>query len=53
MVFSWILTHGFRQKGFVQEISVEVARRWLLSMGFKVSRITKGIYVDGQERADV
>ena len=35
------------------KISVEVARRWLLTMGFKVKHITKGVNVDGQERADV
>ena len=36
-----------------KKISVEVSRRWLHDVGFKVKRITKGIYVDGHEREDV
>ena len=32
MVFSWILTHGFRQKGFVQEIWPFYDRGRLLSI---------------------
>ena len=31
---------------------MEVARRWFHQMGFKVKRITKGIYYNGHERAD-
>ena len=54
---SWVndelLPNSTLEPGAPRKISVEVARRWLLSMGFKVSRITKGIYVDGHERADV
>ncbi len=36
-----------------RRIGVEVSRNWLHSMGFKVKRITKGLYYDGHEREDV
>ena len=41
------------EPGAPRKASVEVARRWLHTMGFTVKRITKGIYVDGHERQDV
>ena len=54
---SWVndelLPNSTLEAGAPRRISVEVARRWLHEMGFKVRRITKGIYYDGHERADV
>ena len=53
---SWVndelLPNSTLEAGAPRKISVEVARKWLLSMGFEVKRVTKG-YVDGHERADV
>ena len=37
--------------GAPHKISVEVGRNWLLDMGFKVSKIIKGIYACGWPRA--
>lgn len=34
-------------------ISESTAVRWLKKMGFRLSRVQKGVYVDGHERADV
>jgi hypothetical protein len=34
-------------------ISESTAVRWMKKMGFKLSRVRKGIYVDGHERKDV
>jgi hypothetical protein len=34
-------------------ISETTAVRWLKKLGFKLSRVQKGVYVDGHERADV
>ena len=48
-----LLPNSTLEPGAPRKISVEVARQWLHTMGFKVKRITKGIYVDGHERADV
>ena len=54
---SWVndelLPNSTLEAGAPRRISVEVARRWLHEMGFKVRRITKGIYIDGHERTDV
>lgn len=54
---SWVndelLVNSTLEPGAPRKISVWVARKWLHSMGFKVKRIIKGIYVDGHERADV
>lgn len=54
---SWVnddlLPNSTLESGAPRKISVEVARKWLHEMGFKVKRITKGIYVDGHERKDV
>ena len=54
---SWVnnelLPNSTLEPGAPRKISTEVARKWLLGMGFKVSRITKAIYVDGCERADI
>lgn len=48
-----LLPNSTLSSGAPRKISVEVARRWLHDMGFKVRRITKGIYYDGHEREDV
>ena len=52
---SWVndelLPNSTLEAGAPRRISVEVARNWLHDMGFKVKRITKGIYYDGHERA--
>ena len=48
-----LLPNNTLESGAPRKISVEVARRWLHKMGFKVKRITKGIYVDGHEIKDV
>ena len=48
-----LLPNATLDPGAPRKISVSVARRWLLEMGFKVKRITKGIYFDGHERSDV
>lgn len=48
-----LLPNNTLEPGAPRKISVEVSRRWLHEMGFKVKRITKGIYVDGHEREDV
>ena len=54
---SWVnddlLPNSTLEASAPRRISVEVARRWLHEMGFKVRRITKGIYYDGHERDDV
>ena len=54
---SWVnndlLSNSTLESDAPQNISVDVARKWLITMGFNVKRITKGIYVDGHERADV
>ena len=34
-------------------ISETTAVRWLKKLGFKLSRVQKGVYVDGHERVDV
>ncbi len=48
-----LLRNATLEPGAPRKISVEVARKWLHEMGFKVKRITKGVYFDGHERADV
>ena len=48
-----LLPNSTLESGAPRKISVEVARQWLHTMGFKVKRVTKGIYVDGHKRADV
>ena len=48
-----LLPNSTLEPGAPRRISVEVARKWLHQMGFKVKRITKGVYYDGHERADV
>ena len=54
---SWVndelLPNATLEAGAPRRISVEVARKWLHEMGFRVRRITKGIYYDGHERVDV
>ena len=54
---SWVnnelLPNSTLETGAPCKISVEVARQRLHTMGFKVKRVTKGIYVDGHGRADV
>ena len=54
---SWVnddlLPNSTIEAGGPRRISVEVARRWLHEIGFKVQRVTKGIYYDGHERDDV
>ena len=54
---SWVnnelLANATLEPGAPWKISVEVARKWLHEMGFKVKRITKGIYIDGHEREDI
>lgn len=34
-------------------ISEATAVRWLMKLGFKLSRVQKGVYVDGHEQPDV
>jgi hypothetical protein len=34
-------------------ISEATAVRWLMKLGFKLSQVRKGVYVDGHERPDV
>jgi len=36
-----------------QRISERCARRWLHKLGYAVTEVRKGIYVDGHERPDV
>ncbi len=48
-----LLPNSTIEPGAPRKITVEVGRKWLHSMGFKVRRITKGIYTDGHERDDV
>ena len=54
---SWVnddlLPNSTLESGAPRKISVEVGRKWLHSMGFEVTKITKGIYGAGHERADV
>ena len=35
------------------EVCTEIARQWLLKMGFSYQQFSKGVYFDGHERADV
>ncbi len=48
-----LLPNATLEPGAPRKISVEVSRKWLHRMGFKVRRITKGVYCDGHERTDV
>ena len=48
-----LLPNSILESGAPHRISVEVARKWLHSMGFEVKPLTKGIYIDGHERDDV
>ena len=54
---TWITTvllpNSNLESGAPRRISVEVARKWLHSMGFEVKPLTKGIYIDEHERDDV
>ena len=38
---------------YLQHVSVETARKWLLELGFTVMEHKKGTYVDGREILDV
>ena len=48
-----LLPNNTSEPGFPRQVSVEVCWKWLHKIGFKVKRITKGIYVDDHEREDV
>lgn len=37
----------------VRSLSARTGRRWLIKLGWRHSRIKKGVYMDGHERADV
>lgn len=51
---NWVmLPNNTLESGAPRKISVEVARKWLHSMGFEVRAVTKGIYFDGHEHPDV
>ena len=43
----------FPSLGIESEISESTAVRWLKKLGFKLRKVSKGIYVDGHEREDV
>ena len=53
LVNNELLPNSTPEPGAPRKIFVEVARQWLHTMKFKVKRVTKGIYDDGHERADV
>lgn len=36
-----------------QRITEQCARRWLIKLGYRITEVRKGIYVDGHEREDV
>lgn len=36
-----------------QSISESCARRWLQKLGYSLTEVKKGVYVDGHEREDI
>ena len=54
---SWInndfLPYEALRPGYPRRVSVELARRWLHQLGFTIINKSKGIFIDGHERADV
>jgi hypothetical protein len=47
----WILPSlGFALKAWLSEHTV---RRWLISLGWRHTRVKKGVYMDGHERLDI
>lgn len=40
-------------RGCSLQIRARTARRWLANLGFEWKKFTKGLYIDGHERADV
>ena len=48
-----LLPNSVLEPGYPRRVSVETARKWLHDLGFDILQLSKGVFIDGQERSDV
>lgn len=49
----YVNEHLLAELGLQGSISERTAARWLNKLGFRISHVQKGVYVDGHEREEV